>query len=623
MISVLGRCARYGCVGGLLVSLLAGCGGDNKIAGSPVSNQSPGNAQQPAADTPAPASSPAALADQPYADPVAYSGNAGDSIPVAQAVEAAAVTHHQLTLPGGPLNYTATAGHLVATDPTTGNKATIFYTAYTRDGVPPGSRPVTFTYNGGPGASSIFLHMAAWSPVRIVTNAPAVPDPNTLPTTLPMISSTDSLLDTTDLVYIDPPGTGFSEAIAPATNSSFWGADPDGRILEGFVQRYLSVNKRQQSPLYLYGESYGTPRTDILTNLLEENGTPVTGIILQSACLDYNADYSVNADAYFLPSFAAVGAYLGLVPPVPSLASYVTDVQSYAGNTLVPLVQNPQYTAYDATTAAQLAQYTGIATGVWENPYGFSSSLLSALSVPGIFNDPASLKALGVSAADVVIYQTRHFLVNASGSYTSINGLSTGQKYAKNFLPGQLIGRYDGRVKVPANSAWAKADGDPSDEMTSTFGPQGTAYLASTLKYTNAQTTYIQLSNSVIGAWNWSHDGGANTLGVLDTVPDLQSALLLNPTLKVLVMNGYHDLATPLFATETSLARLGSQPNLTTTFYDGGHMIYLNEASRAPMKTDLVNFYQTPGVLTAVPAVPGSAVAGSLASGADLLAAQR
>jgi carboxypeptidase C (cathepsin A) len=531
--------------------VLSGCGGESSN-GTQASTAAVADAQHPPAS--APTSASAATTDQAYADPNTYSGNKTDSLPEVQAVEAAAVTHHKLKLANGTLHYTATEGHLTATDPTTGQQATIFYTAYTLDGVARRKRPVTFSYNGGPGGASMALHMGAWSPVQLVTGDPAVPDPNTLPTTYPMVDNAESLLDTTDLVYIDPPGTGFSEAISPATNGDFWSVDSDARIFEGFIQRYLTVNKRNVSPLYLYGESYGTPRTDVLVNMLEEDGVDITGIVLQSSVLDQDPLHSTQADAYLLPSWAAVGTYFGLVAPTPSLASYVTSVQTYADGTFATALNAPNPTAYSSDMAGQLTAYIGVPATTWQK-------------YVGTFN----------------------------------------RNYAKNFIQGQLIGRYDGRVKVPALSAWALADSDPSDELTAPFGSQGVAYMANTLKYTDTSSTYIAHSPVANKDWNWSHDGVATTRFNLDTIPDLQSALLLNPRLKVLSLNGFDDLATPFSATETSLARLGSQPNLTMQFYDGGHMIYLNEASRVPLKTDLVTFYTTAGITTSV-ASPASVV---------------
>ncbi|MCA3831854.1 MAG: peptidase S10, partial [Burkholderia sp.] len=211
---------------------------------------------------------PAGQVDRAYNDPNSYSSSANASLDASAAVEKAAITHHQITLNGKTIRYTATTGHLVARNPQTGApEASFFYVAYTADNQPAAKRPVTFLYNGGPGSASVWLHLGSFGPRRIQTG-----DPNANTSTFPFVDNQESLLDTTDLVFVDAIGTGFSEAIAPNTNQTFWGVDQDGGAFRDFVTRYLTVNQRSASPKYLFGESYGTPRTDVLANLLETAG---------------------------------------------------------------------------------------------------------------------------------------------------------------------------------------------------------------------------------------------------------------------------------------------------------------------------------------------------------------
>jgi carboxypeptidase C (cathepsin A) len=237
--------------------------------------------------------------------------------------------------------------------------------------------------------------------------------------------------------------------------------------------------------------------------------------------------------------------------------------------------------------------------------YGFSPAVLSALQT---FTPPSSSVTEQLSLFTGISAQT---LANTWG-YLVTSGL-----YMQAFLPGNTSGRYDGRVSVPTNSQWMQANNDPSDEMVSPFPQQFQSYISNTLQYTDV-AAYGGLNTGIIGQWNWIHGSNAINLPfMLDTIPDLQSALMLNPELKILSLNGYHDLATPYASTMQCLGRLGTQPNLTANFYEGGHMIYLNESSRVPMKGDISAFYAqtptpvpTPGFASAVAAASAASAAG-------------
>ena len=227
-------------------------------------------------------SSPSAPPDQLCFDPTPYGNGPHDS--VTDASENAAITHHQLVLGGTTIPYTATAGHLVTVDPDSSRPAAkIFYVAFTADGADTNSRPVTFFYNGGPGSSAVFVLLGSFAPKRIQTRLPGfTPPPYTLET------NPDSLLDRSDLVFINPVGTGYSAAIAPHTNKDFWGVDQDAGSLRQFIKRYLTLYDRWNSPKFLYGESYGTARTCVLAWLLHETGVDLNGVMLLSSILDYS-----------------------------------------------------------------------------------------------------------------------------------------------------------------------------------------------------------------------------------------------------------------------------------------------------------------------------------------------
>lgn len=492
---------------------------------------------------------PAGQVDRAYNDPNSYSSSANASLDASAAVEKAAVTHHQITLNGKTIRYTATAGHLVARNPQTGApEASFFYVAYTADNQPAAKRPVTFLYNGGPGSASVWLHLGSFGPRRIQTG-----DPNANTSTFPFVDNQETLLDTTDLVFVDAIGTGFSEAVAPNTNQTFWGVDQDAGAFRDFVTRYLSVNQRSASPKYLFGESYGTPRTDVLANLLETAGVKLDGIVLQSSILNYNtncdmaSDYVGNSNngaspvscAGFVPSYGTVGAYYQLDNPNPSnLPQYADQMRLLTAGSYAPAVNAylASHTPPPPNLVTTMANSTGVKQALWNADFNV---------VPTFFDNSFQLS----------------------------------------LVPGTLIGRYDARVNVPVSSPLA-ADGDPSSSfITKPFTDTIGSYLPNELKYT-AQSAY-SVSGNAINTWDWTHDG----LAMPDTIPDLAAALTLNPQLKVLSLNGYHDIATPFYQTELDLARLGTQPNLTIKDYQGGHMVYLDDTSRPQEKADLVTFY--------------------------------
>ncbi|MBQ5939075.1 S10 family peptidase [Massilia sp. AB1] len=508
----------------LLAATLAACGGGGDSA--------------PAA-APAPQPPPVATLPGSYADPVVYSGAATASLTAAE--ERAATVAARITLDGRPLDYTATTGHLTATDLATGQPAaSFFYVAYTAGAQPAAQRPLTFFYNGGPGSASIWLHLGAFGPRRLATGFPSTEPP---PATPQLVDNQETLLDHSDLVFVDAIGTGYSQAISPRTNAQFWGVDQDAAAFRDFVRRYLAANNRQASPVYLFGESYGAPRTAVLSNLLESAGVRVAGVMLQSAAMNYNSNCGVfdpgqlSCEGY-LPSYAAVSAYHqnGSLPTdFSSLLQQVRDFAAGAYRSEVGAFLASGTPPSDATVT-QLAAYTGVPTLSWRQDLSM---------VPGA--------------------------------------------YRARLLPGQVIGRYDARVKAPGGSALG--NGDPSinlvgNAFVSTIG----TYLKDELRYT-ATTPYLS-SNNVLNLWSFTHDGKP----LPDTIPDLAAAMTLNPALKVIAMSGYHDLATPFYQTELDLARLGAGASIQIRNYNSGHMSYLDDSVRRLQKADLRAFYNSVSV---------------------------
>lgn len=499
------------------------------------------------------ASAQALPADQAYVDNTPYAFGPADGLAASVVQEKAAVAHHVLnyTASGRRVEYTTTAGHLTASKAPGKPEATMFYVAYTAKPNGPFPRPVTFFYNGGPGSSSIWLRLGSFAPSRVAT-----PDPLTTGwPNFPLVDNQESLIDTTDMVFIDPPGTGLSEAILPNTNQSFWGVDQDAGVMRDFIMRYLAVNQRAQSPIYLYGESYGTPRTNVLAVMLEQAGVRLSGIVLQSSILDYNDQYPAQTDLQratdymvsLLPGYAEVVAYFGQVTPPPrSDRSFARRMREFSTQ------------RYDEFT-----------------PYG---PTFLGLANPPVFPTDAVYAKLSSQS---------HLSVNALQAYMGSNPYNT------SLIPNTTIGGYDGRVSAPNNSPMLVGDSDPSDALIAKPFPVVLAQqMPNYLKYTAVNATYVPLSDVANINWDFSHGG----LALPDTIPDLLALLTLNPRIKVLSANGYHDLVTPFFMTEKDLGRLksvrGIRPDIQVTHYAGGHMIYLDDTSRPVMKRDLVNYYR-------------------------------
>ncbi len=486
--------------------------------------------------------------DQPFDDPVAYGSGPDDSI--TDTSEAAAVTHHTITLGGREIAYTATAGHLVTVDPSESTpNAKFFYVAFTEDGQSEQSRPVTFFYNGGPGSSSVFVLLGSFAPRRIKTDMPSF----TPPAPYSMEDNPDSLLDKSDLVFINPVGTGYSAAIAPHKNREFWGTDTDATSLKDFIKRYLTKNSRWNSPKYLFGESYGTPRSCVLAYMLHEDGVDLNGVTLQSSILDYRA--SGNAVG-ILPTAAADAWYhkrQSLTPPPADLAALATEVEQFAGGPYTAALQafpNP-----DPATVDKLVACTGI-----------DKNTLTSWS------------------------------------------LAVGQPFLTTLLADKnlALGAYDGRVtgidSGIAGSIQSNSGGnDPTMAAVSgVYTTMWNVYLNEQLKYTST-SDFVDLNDAVFQNWDYTHvdPTGAKqpaAYGSLYTAGDLAALMAINVDLKVLSANGYYDYVTPFHQTvldlqNMPLADATIRENLTIRFYPSGHMIYLDGSSRTALKQDLAQLY--------------------------------
>ncbi|MGA9852431.1 MAG: peptidase S10 [Gammaproteobacteria bacterium] len=461
-------------------------------------------------------------------------------------------TQHSVTINGQTIKYTATAGTLLLRDDKGNPTASVFYVAYTKDGVGDTKhRPVTFLYNGGPGSSSIWLHMGAFGPMRVVVNdaAPTPPPPYDL------VPNQYSLLDKSDLVFIDAVGTGFSTILGNATGKDFWGVDEDVKAFGQFIERYITVNNRWNSPKYLLGESYGTTRSANLVDYLQQQGVAMNGVILQSTILNYGDTFPGTDLEYisYLPSYAAIAWYHDKLANKPAdLPAFLQQVRAFArGEYADALYQGSSLPAAEYNDVlAKLQQYTGLSEQYLKN---------ANLRV-----DPSRFRAELLRDDD------------------------------------RIMGRYDARFEgINMDNAEEFPDYDPSDTSIS---PAFTAawywYLQNNLNY-KSDTPYKVTNFQIIRSWDWKHPLPGRPSFFMPPLPDvaanLGQAMRENPHLKVFSANGWFDLATPFFKTEFDLDQLDLPPdiykNISFYYYPSGHMIYLYVPALKQYKSDLAKFY--------------------------------
>ena len=457
------------------------------------------------------------------------------------------VTHHTMTLDGKPVAYTARAGTITLRNATEQPTAQIFYVAYTLDGGGP-DRPVTFFYNGGPGSSTMWLHMGSFAPVHVVTANGTL----TGPPPYKIVSNDQTLLDKTDMVFIDMPNTGFGRIVGAGTPKTFFGLDQDVAAFSGFIQRYITKFARWNSPRFLYGESYGTTRSAALVNSLQQAGISMNGVVLQSSILNFAEDDLFGSDdngyMLYLPTEAATAWYHHALPGSwPSLQALVAEAQNFAlteySDALAKGDKVPP--AEYADVVAKLHRYTGMPEQFIRN---------SDLRIP--------------------YFRFQSVLLRNSGT---------------------VVGRLDSRFTTKTLDryadfpAWDATDAAIDGAFTSTINQYLRVDLGykTSLLYTTDTYDYIQ-SN---GGWDFKHNG----LTQADVAPDLAAAMTYNPQLKVFSANGYFDFATPFFETMYTLNHLGIDPalhaNITYGFYPSGHMIYLNPDALAQLHNDLDRWY--------------------------------
>jgi carboxypeptidase C (cathepsin A) len=466
------------------------------------------------------------------------------------------VTEHSVAIGSKTVDYTATAGTLILRNDKDEPTAAVGYIAYTLRGTTdPARRPLTFAYNGGPGSSSVWLHMGALGPRRIVTTD-AGPTP---PAPYRVVDNAYSILDKTDLVMIDPVGTGLSHAVGEAKDKDFWGVDQDIEAVSRFIKQYVTDNNRWNSPKYLLGESYGTTRSaGVVEYLQSREHMAFNGVILVSVALDVEAIFEWPGNerpyALFLPTFAAVAAYHHALPHPPAqLEPFLDEVRKYAvGDYSAALLKGDGLDAKERDAVAEkLHEYTG-------------------LSVDYI--KKANLRVREAQFTQELLREHH-----------------------------ETVGRLDARFRGVAFDPLAEeSDYDPqSAAISSAYTAAFLDYYHRELKFGQGKTYHIQ-AFGIAGAWDWKHrppGGDSFPIPIPNTGLDLAHALGYNPNLRVLVLNGLYDLATPFFATEAMIDHLGlekeQRAHIQLKYYPAGHMMYVHEPSLKQWKSDIGAFYDS------------------------------
>ncbi len=456
------------------------------------------------------------------------------------------ITEHILTVAGQELHYTATTGTLVMKDEQGRAKASIFFIAYTKKGVDDLSqRPLTISFNGGPGSSSVWLHLGMLGPRRALSGDVDKVQP-------PPYQLTDNeytLLTETDLVFIDPVSTGYSRTVQGEEAKQFHGLEKDIESVGDFIRLYVTRYQRWRSPKFLIGESYGTTRAAGLAGYLQNrHGMYLNGLMLVSSVLNFQTLLFTPGNdlpyLLYLPTYAATAWYHGKVnrTQFSDLRTFLAEVEQFAlTDYTLALMKGDTLSADDRNTLAQqLARYTGLSATYLEQ---------------------TNLR--------IEIF-----------------------RFTKELLRDQrrTVGRLDSRFQgIDRDAAGEQFEYDPSyPAIQGAYTATLNAYVREELKF-ESDLPYEILAN-LYDTWDYSKHQN-RFVNVAET---LRSAMTQNPHLRVLIANGYYDLATPYFASQYTFNHLGIDPilhaNLTLTYYEAGHMMYVHNASLAQLARDLVGF---------------------------------
>ena len=430
----------------------------------------------------------------------------------------------------------------------------MYSVAYTRSDVKDlSTRPISFFYNGGPGSATMWLHMGAFGPRRVWT----VDGQFTPPAPYKLVDNTETLLDKTDMVFIDAMGTGFSHAAGRGQERDFYGVDQDMAAFGQFINTYINRNNRWNSPKFLMGESYGTFRSAALGNYLQSRYTmQLNGIVLISSVLDLSTITFGSGDdrvyVYYLPSYAAVAWYHKALKNRPAnLAAFIEEARQYAqGEYAAALFKGGKLSqAEREAVARKLSYFTGL---------------------------------------------SEEYLMKANLRVT-LGQFSVELQRSKGLTSGRIDARFNGYTPDLLSET---AQGDPE-------GPAvGGAFTALLNQYTHEELkfgldkNYNNSAQGANGGWVWTHGGrggrGGGFPGAPNVMPDLAQAMITNPKLLVEVENGYYDMATPFFESEFMAQHLGLpaelQSHIWMKYYEAGHMMYLHDESRVQLHNNIAAF---------------------------------
>ncbi len=457
------------------------------------------------------------------------------------------VTHHEARIGGRALRYTVTTGMMPLKNEAGETEASIFYMAYVADRTgPTDKRPLTFSFNGGPGSASVWLHLGAIGPKRVrMLEEGGMPAPP-----YELVDNDATWLDLTDLVFIDPVGTGYSRAKKPELGKKFWGVEGDIQSVGDFIRLYLSRYERWTSPLFLVGESYGTTRAAGLSGHLVDRGIALNGIMLVSSVLNFQTNRFTRGNdtpyPLYLPTYTATAWYHKKLPAdlqSQPLRKVLEEVERWAAvDYPAALARGDRLAGAERSAAVdRLSRYTGLDKA---------------------FVDESDLRI-----------EIQHFCKE----------LLRDRK--------RTVGRLDSRFEgIDPTAAGERPDYDPS---LAAIRPPYTAmfndYVRRALGYKSDLVYYIL--GGGIGPWDW---GTAN--GFADVSESLRGAFSKNPAMRLFVASGYYDLATPYFATDYTLSHLGLDPSqrarLSTSQYEAGHMMYISTRELARLKSDVAAFLQ-------------------------------
>lgn len=462
------------------------------------------------------------------------------------------ITNHQGVFGGKIIRYKATAKETYLKNDKGDSVASIWSVAYTQEGLTDLSkRPVTFVFNGGPGSASIWLHMGMFGPQIVKVDSDAKKDDGAAPYAL--VDNKQGLLDLTDLVFIDPVGTGYSRVVGKGKGEDYWGLKEDAASIAKFMRLWVTENKRWFSPKYIAGESFGTTRAAAVANALEKDGQTMdlNGLLLISQALDYAGSTSIHdnitSNLTYLPSMAATAWYHKKAGQGKTLEAFVEECRKFTYDTYAP------------------ALYRG--------------TLLSA-------------------AEQNAVAEKMAYFIGLDKNYILRSNLSVlMHRFQKQLLADQglAIGRLDGRfMGDEADKVSEGPDlGDPSDyQIGGAYTAALNHYYASTLKV-EMDRPYLTSNDEVGEKWRWRPvpDGQYWEPMPVNVARLLGETMRRNTAMKVLVASGYYDLICPFFDTEYTFARNGIVPErVTKTYYEAGHMMYLHEPDMLKLAADIRKF---------------------------------